>query len=133
MQIVSRQDYCDFLNRNECVRIGRFELRLAKQWKIERFEPTNYNLEETTVWSFPDRGNWATHLGNYPGNWSPFIPRNLLDRYTNIGDLVCDPMMGSGTTLVECKLMGRNAIGVDVDRNACMISMNRLDFQCKSL
>jgi DNA modification methylase len=40
-------------------------------------------------------------------------------------------MAGSGTTLVECKLMGRNGIGVDINPEACMIAMNRLDFQCK--
>jgi len=37
-------------------------------------------------------------------------------------------MMGSGTTLVECKLMSRNAIGVDINPDAVMVAMNRLDF-----
>ena len=37
-------------------------------------------------------------------------------------------MMGSGTTLVECKLMGRNGIGVDINPSAVMVSLNRLDF-----
>lgn len=31
------------------------------------------NLETTTVWSFPDRGNWATHKGDYRGNFAPQI------------------------------------------------------------
>jgi len=37
----------------------------------------NFKLEMTTVWSFPKRGNWATHSGMYRGNWSPYVPRNL--------------------------------------------------------
>ncbi|MEM2982945.1 MAG: DNA methyltransferase [Candidatus Bathyarchaeia archaeon] len=53
----------------------------------------------------------------------------MIDRYTKPGEVVCDPMMGSGTTLVECKLLGRDGIGVDINSNAVMIAMNRLDFR----
>ena len=31
-------------------------------------QPNNFKLEPTTVWSFPDRGSWATHSGKYRGN-----------------------------------------------------------------
>jgi len=37
-------------------------------------------------------------------------------------------MAGSGTTLVECKLLKRNAIGVDINPDAAMVTRNRLDF-----
>jgi DNA modification methylase len=37
-------------------------------------------------------------------------------------------MLGSGTTLVECKLLGRNGIGVDINLDALMVAYNRLDF-----
>lgn len=47
-------------------------------------------IHPLTVWSFPDRGDWATHVGNYRGNWSPHIPRNLILRYTQPGELVLD-------------------------------------------
>jgi len=42
-------------------------------------------------------------------------------------------MMGSGTTLVECKLLQRNAIGVDINPDAVMVARNRLDFEYKPL
>ncbi len=58
----------------------------------------NFILEQTTIWSFPNRGNWATHSGNYRGNWSPYIPRNLVMRYSNEGDWILDQFLGSGTT-----------------------------------
>ena len=32
--------------------------------------------------AFPERGNWATHSGKYRGNWSPYIPRNIILRYS---------------------------------------------------
>lgn len=87
-----------------------------------------YNLMKTTIWSFPDRGTWATHKGDYRGNWSPHVPRNLILKYTNQGDLVFDGFLGSGTTAVEAKLLGRNFIGVDVNEKALKISKSRLSF-----
>ena len=129
MELVSWQYYRDFLSQHDSVVVGESELRLAKRWTIGKLEPDNYRPEELTVWSFPERGCWATHIGDYPGNWSPFVPRNLLDRYTRVGETVCDPMAGGGTTLVECKLMGRDAIGVDINPDACLVAMNRLDFE----
>ncbi|MDE5679420.1 MAG: site-specific DNA-methyltransferase, partial [Lachnospiraceae bacterium] len=74
---------------------------LHHQRKEECFvslQPNNFKLEPTTVWSFPDRGSHATHSGKYRGNWSPFVPRNLILRYSNLGDWVLDQFMGSGTT-----------------------------------
>ena len=36
-----------------------------------KWEPDNFQLEHNSVWSFPKRGNWATHDSNYRGNCSP--------------------------------------------------------------
>ncbi|MDD4088816.1 MAG: hypothetical protein PHP29_03895 [Tissierellia bacterium] len=41
-----------------------------------KLQPINFNLELTSIWSFQNRGNWATHSGSYRGNWSPYVPRN---------------------------------------------------------
>ena len=95
-------------------------------------QPEKFNLEPTTVWSFPDRGSWATHSGEYRGNWSPYIPRNLMLRYSNPGDWVLDQFMGSGTTLVEAKLLNRNAVGVDINPKSVSKSEENLKFQCKT-
>ncbi|MFP1700667.1 TRM11 family SAM-dependent methyltransferase [Gardnerella piotii] len=82
---------------------------------IKRWEPENFELEMTTHWSFPDRGNWATHDSKWRGNWSPYVVRNLLLRYSAEKDLVLDQFVGGGTTLVEAKLLNRDVIGVDVN------------------
>jgi len=97
--------------------------------KITKWEPDNFELEMNTVWSFPDRGNWATHDAKYRGNWSPYIPRNLLLRYSAEGDLVLDQFAGGGTTLVEAKLLNRNIIGVDVNTEALERCKEKCNFE----
>jgi DNA modification methylase len=100
---------------------------------LKRLQPENFNLECTTVWSFPKRGNWATHRSDYRGNWSPQVVRNLMLRYSNEGDIVLDPMVGGGTTLIECKLTSRAGIGIDINPEAIRITKERLFFDYPSL
>lgn len=86
--------------------------------KITKWEPDNFELETTTLWSFPNRGDWATHDAKWRGNWSPYIPRNIILRYSSEGELVLDQFAGGGTTLVEAKLLNRNVIGIDINAAA---------------
>lgn len=95
-------------------------------------EPDNFKLETSTIWSFPQRGSWCTHNSKYRGNWSPYIPRNLILRYTNINDIVLDQFIGSGTTLIESKLLNRRGIGIDINPQAIEISKKNLSFECKN-
>lgn len=92
------------------------------------FSPKNFSLETTSIWSFPDRGSWATHTNKYRGNWSPYIPRNIILRYTDEGDCILDQFVGSGTTLIEAKLLNRNAFGVDINPNAIKLCKSAINF-----
>jgi DNA modification methylase len=73
------------------------------------------NPETTTVWSFPVRGAWATHNNKYRGNFAPQLARNVIETYSEPGEVVLDPMAGGGTTLIEAKLLGRGFIGGDIN------------------
>lgn len=75
---------------------------------------SNSDIQTTTVWSFPDRGKWLTHNAKYRGNWAPQIPCNLIRLYSKEGDIVLDPMAGSGTTMIEAKSLGRKGIAFDI-------------------
>ena len=72
------------------------------------------------------------HSGKYRGNWSPYVPRNLILRYSKPGDWILDQFMGSGTTLVEAKLLNRHAVGVDINPQSVSISETNLQFQCET-
>ncbi len=97
--------------------------------KIVTWEPEEFELEMTTHWSFPKRGDWATHDAKWRGNWSPYIPRNILLRYSKEGDLVLDQFAGGGTTLVEAKLLNRDIIGVDVNDAALDRCREKTNFE----
>lgn len=91
-------------------------------------QPENFELETNTVWSFPNRGKWATHNAKYRGNWSPYIPRNVILRYSQENDTVLDQFVGGGTTAVEAKLTNRNFIGIDINPEAVNISVEKCNF-----
>ena len=97
--------------------------------KITKWGPEDFELEMTTHWSFPKRGDWATHDAKWRGNWSPYIPRNILLRYSQEGDWVLDQFAGGGTTLVEAKLLNRNIIGVDVNDIAIARCGEKVNFE----
>lgn len=92
-------------------------------------QPENFELETNTVWAFQNRGKWATHDAKYRGNWSPYIPRNVILRYSSEGDTVLDQFVGGGTTAVEAKLTGRNFIGFDINPAAVELTQKKLDFE----
>ncbi|MBM4446635.1 MAG: methyltransferase domain-containing protein [Chloroflexi bacterium] len=73
-------------------------------------------LEATTLWDYPKQSYGEKPKGNnkYAGVTPAFIIWNLVQRYTLPGDLVVDPMAGSGTTIDVCKEEGRQAIGYDI-------------------
>ena len=73
-------------------------------------------LEATTLWDFPKQSYGKTPKGDnkYPGVTPALLIWNLVWRYTEPGDLVVDPMCGSGTTIDVCKGEGRRVIGYDI-------------------
>ena len=66
---------------------------------------------------------YATHgFFRYFGKFPPPIATHLITKYTSPGDLVCDPMCGSGTSGVESLLLNRNALLNDVSPLSCLLA-----------
>lgn len=86
----------------------------------------SFHEESTTIWSFKERGQWATHKGDYPGNCSPYVVKNLLIKYSNKDDVVLDQFVGSGTTIIESLLLNRKTIGIDINDKALNITKSRI-------
>jgi len=59
---------------------------------------------------------YASHdLHSFAAKFPPQLPRVFIRGLTDPGNIVLDPMMGSGTTIVEAVLEGRQGIGLDID------------------
>jgi len=79
-------------------------------------------------WDFSEE-NTQEHLHSihpYPARFIPQIPRKAILEFTKPGDLVLDPFVGSGTTLLEASLLGRPSIGVDNNAVACLVSRAKI-------
>lgn len=71
--------------------------------------------------------SFLTHgIHKFPAKFFPELPRYLIRKYSNKNDLVFDPMCGSGTTILEAVLEGRNAIGTDIDPIAEIVSKAKI-------
>lgn len=75
-----------------------------------------------SLWILDKRDSSGAHNAGYWGNFIPQIPNQFLRRYTKQGEWVLDPFLGSGTTLIECKRLGRNGVGVELQSEVVEIA-----------
>ncbi len=58
----------------------------------------------------------------YPARMLPDLAREIICNFTAAGDIVLDPFMGGGTTIVEAVAAGRQAVGIDINSLAVFIA-----------
>ncbi len=79
-----------------------------------------------SLWSLGARSRSSVHRGDYHGNFVPQIPEQVLRRFTKAGDIVLDLFCGMGTTLIECRRLGRHGLGVELQREVCRAANERV-------
>jgi len=73
---------------------------------------------------------WNIHpspKNNHPASFPCEIPKRGIEAFTNEGDTVLDPFMGSGTTGVACLKLNRNFIGIEIDKSFFKIAKSKLE------
>ena len=91
------------------------EIKTGKHNDLNLNRWKEYNdIITDSIWIMGKRDKSGAHNSGYWGNFIPQIPNQFLRRYTKRGDWILDPFLGSGTTLIECKRLGRNGIGVEL-------------------
>lgn len=112
-----RISWHDMLNGEMTQLLSRYIENPNGSLKIARKNAeSNPRLESTTLWDYPRQNYGKTKKGSnkYAGVTPAFVIYNMIKRYTEPGDLVLDPMAGSGTTIDVCKEEGRECIAYDI-------------------
>lgn len=80
-----------------------------------------------SLWLLGARDKSGPHLGDYWGNFVPQIPQQILRRFTRRGEVVVDLFSGMGTTLIECRRLGRHGIGIELNPDVAERSEARIE------
>ena len=78
-------------------------------------------------WTSKQRAAHSLHEISYRACFKPQLPKFFIERLTDEGDIVYDPFMGRGTTLLEATILKRNAIGCDVNPLSANLLYPRLN------
>jgi site-specific DNA-methyltransferase (adenine-specific) len=110
---------------------GRFDRARTQQERRRNGDPhvatlTNDEFVESTidVWEIPAE---SARRVSHPAPFPVELPLKLIDLYTYEDDLVLDPFMGSGSTLVAARKAGRRSVGYDVDVEYVELAQSRLE------
>lgn len=85
-----------------------------------------------SLWILNKRDNSGIHSASYWGNFIPQIPNQFIKRFTKKNDWVLDTFLGSGTTLIESQRLGRNGIGIELQKDISTLAKRNIDLE-KSL
>ena len=101
-------------------------------WKRERQRTSDITADEFKNWVL---GVWTFNgeSGKRIGHEAPFpreLPRRCIKLLSFPGDIVLDPFAGSGTTLIEALALGRHAIGVEIEKQYCDLTRERVEAEC---
>ena len=103
-------------------------LLYKKRWRKIRKGKSDITRDEFIEWT---NGVWnfSGESRRKIGHPSPFpieLPRRCIKLFSFVGDVVLDPFLGSGTTLIACLETDRIGIGVEIDKNYCDLAVKRL-------
>ena len=76
-----------------------------------------------SIWKVNPEINRKRHPAPFP----EILIKRIVKLFTFIGESILDPFMGSGTTGVACKELGRNFIGIEINKEYCDIASKRID------
>lgn len=135
--ISRRTAWGSFMSASAPYVIAPVELILVlykKSWKktcgSKRNDITKEEFMQWTngLWTF--NGESKKRVG-HPAPYPIELPRRCIKLFSFVDDIVLDPFMGSGTTLVASCLNNRKGIGVDIDKKYCDLAIKRLQQETK--
>ena len=101
----------------------------GKKWTFnyELMKKMNNGKQMRNVWEIPLTSKKEKWAGKHPTQKPMELLRRVILSCTNEGDTVLDPFVGSGTTSVVAKMLGRNSIGIEKEKKYYDIIQKRLN------
>ncbi|KAJ2781859.1 hypothetical protein H4R18_002622 [Coemansia javaensis] len=133
------EDYTQgtYFTRDACAapaRMGDAPASRQPLGELASYGPTDTMLftlaVDSTYYDIPGRApRWASHSGtDYHGTWLPQTVRRAVLRYTRRGERVLSNFLGRGTDAIECFLLSRRCVGVDINPSAISLSQRNCSF-----
>jgi len=110
---------------------SRLARRLSMVEDVEgKGAPAQHSLERSRPFAVSWNSNYGTHgWHRYVGRFPPHVVRSLLNHFgADENTVVCDPFAGSGTTAVECRLLGIPFIGIEICPLSCLMIRTKAAF-----
>lgn len=112
--------YIDIQYEKQCeCKEGHLSCITAKQWI----------LNQIGVWEFRYEERDIRDKKQHPATFPISMAKRVIEQFTHVGELVLDPFVGSGTTLVAAQDLARNAIGFDLKQEYIDLSLKRISQQ----
>ena len=105
---------------------GRATKRAVTSVGLAKSRPIVVETFVNEFWTSKQRAAHSLHEVSYRACFKPQLPRFFIDRFTAAGDVVYDPFMGRGTTIIEAALAGRTPAGCDINPLSAMLAQPRL-------
>jgi len=107
-----------------------------KDWKKNSKKESDITKSEfigwtNGLWTFP--GQSKKGAGGHPAPFPVELPKRCIKLFSYVGDVVLDPFMGSGSTMIAAILNNRKSIGIEVDNEYCKIAKKRIFEETKFL
>ncbi len=109
-----------------CKDLARLEARYAKL--LSRLDHDEWLELTRSVWPFKDTESTAK-TGLHPAQFSAVIPYRTIKMYSYVDEIVLDPFVGTGTTLLEARKLGRHSIGLDINPEFLELARQRLEHE----
>jgi len=113
-------------NKSEILKIGYKKTCDCNPNHINCLSAKNWLKSQLGVWQFTYEKRDIRDKSVHPATFPISLSKKIIELFTHEGELVLDPFVGSGTTLVAAQDLNRNAVGFDLHKKYIDLCTNRL-------